>query len=65
MTPRSSLREVVKAVRKACYHRTGQSLEDLLHEMGWVLHEYRMALVEQPDELSSCKATVEGYRMDP
>lgn len=63
--PQSSLRDVVKAVRKSCYHRTGQSLEDLLYEMGWALQDYRFALIEQPEELSPCKATVEGDRMDP
>jgi len=65
MIHRSSLRDVVKAVRKSCYHRTGQSLEDLLQEMGWMLQDYRFALIEQHHELSSCKVTKEDDRIDP
>lgn len=65
MIPRAPLDEVVEAVRKACYHRTGEALEELVARMGWGLQEYRLALVRNINDSSSCKATEDRDRMDP
>jgi hypothetical protein len=63
--PRAPLEDVVAAVRKACYDRTGEALEELTARMGWTLQEYRLALVGNINDSSSCKAAGDRDRMDP
>lgn len=65
MIPRATLEEVKAAVRKACYDRTGEDPEELMARLGWTFQEYRLALVGNINDLSSCKAAEGRDRMDP